>query len=580
MRDDAEAEIDRLRRDRLKSTGADPGTVSPSPEPDRDTQDAVLCCSGSDAEKTLDDLFVCVEDPAAPDGGGANASQSDTEQSPPGRTEPGDAEPVTAAGAPESAPGTAATATAEPSADTTSGLAECDAGPAHHSIPASDAPGVTTSRSATMEIRTSAALDPTLVPTASHRATAGPPSLPSAKPPNDQRPPDNADSADNVSGDPELPFDSITDLIPPRSGAEYEEHKEDIRAHPLDVIIWRYKGRIIHDHDSDRACRELGITPKYQEWHGQGSLVAFVLTLNVGDRHLSESQRAMVAARSIPMFKDEAKQRKQAGKAADHPLHAEEGRKGEAAEFAARMVGVGAASVYKAQNVLKKGIQELQQAVDADQVKVAGAELLACLDEGVQREAVAGGSAAMEKKIRELRAGIKGSKAKSDEAPGPAAEPERPAPSGDTRVETEAEGRPAEAGSREGTDPKGTDVPALHPPEPQRPGTRLGDGSGSQAAGAAPGVGSTKVADPSPADTGASPEAPERKAKDQDAEFTDFHATLVKLKEVLERDQGGFAVQMRKLKPEERDRLQEQMDSVTDRLQKLRKEIAANLIRI
>jgi hypothetical protein len=68
------------------------------------------------------------------------------------------------------------------------------------------------------------------------------------------------------------------------------------------------------------------------------------------------------------------------------------------------------------------------------------------------------------------------------------------------------------------------------------------------------------------------------RAKDQDAdaEFTDFHATLVKLKEVLERDQGGFAVQVGKLKPEDRDRLQEQMDSATDRLQKLRKESDAN----
>jgi hypothetical protein len=66
------------------------------------------------------------------------------------------------------------------------------------------------------------------------------------------------------------------------------------------------------------------------------------------------------------------------------------------------------------------------------------------------------------------------------------------------------------------------------------------------------------------------------KQEDGDKDFTDFLVTLVKMEGVLERDQGGFAVQVCKLKPEDRDWLQEQMDSVTDRLQKLRKESDAN----
>jgi hypothetical protein len=66
------------------------------------------------------------------------------------------------------------------------------------------------------------------------------------------------------------------------------------------------------------------------------------------------------------------------------------------------------------------------------------------------------------------------------------------------------------------------------------------------------------------------------KQEDANKDFTDFLVTLVKLEGVLERDQGGFAVQVGKLKPEDRDRLQEQMDSVTDRLQELHKESDAN----
>jgi hypothetical protein len=282
--------------------------------------------------------------------------------------------------------------------------------------------------------------------------------------------------------------------------AEYQALKEDIRENGLLCPIRTYQRQIIDGRHRYRACRELGIPPKFQEWDGEGSLVAFVLSLNARRRHLSESQRAMVAARSIQMFKEEAQQRMLVGKAADPPLHGEEGRKGEAAALAAETVRVSPNSVYRAQAVLKKGIPELQQAVDADQVSVSGADLLARQDEEVQREAVAGGSAAMEQKISELRAKKKDANAKSGWAPAPAAEPERPAPSDDTRREAEADGRPAEAVSREGAEPKGTDAPALHPPEPQRAGPESGERADTQAAEAAPDGSSTGVVDRGPTD--------------------------------------------------------------------------------
>jgi hypothetical protein len=451
MRNDAEEVIDRLRRGRLTSTGAGPGATSPSPEPDEDTRNAVLCCSGSGSYVTEDDgrggVLWRKSIPAAAGGG-----------------------LVAAPLAPESAPGTAATATAEVPADPTPGLAECDAGPAHHSIPASDAPGVTTSRSATMEIRTNAALDPTPVPTASDQAPAGPPSLPGAEPPNDQRPPDNAGKAAVA---PELPFDPITDLVPPRSGAEYEALKENIRAQRRAVIIWTYQGQIIHDRDSDRACRELGITPKYQEWHDQDSLLEFVLTLNVGDRQLKGSQRAMVAARAIPRFQEKARKRMLAGKAADPPLHEEEGPKGEAAESAAQTMRVSPDSVYKAQRVLKKGVPELQRAVDTRQISVSGAALLAGLDETVQRKIVADGKAAMKEKVKELRNQGKDPEGSASADPGPSeARTAPPAPSDDL-TEPPSAGHPAVAAL-----PQKDESPETVPEQQDRRGPTAAPGEG------------------------------------------------------------------------------------------------------
>jgi hypothetical protein len=61
------------------------------------------------------------------------------------------------------------------------------------------------------------------------------------------------------------------------------------------------------------------------------------------------------------------------------------------------------------------------------------------------------------------------------------------------------------------------------------------------------------------------------KLEDADKDFTDFLVTLVKLEGVLERDQGGFAVQVRKLKLKNRVHVAKRMLNVTDRLKKLHK---------
>ncbi len=41
---------------------------------------------------------------------------------------------------------------------------------------------------------------------------------------------------------------------------------------------------------------------RYETWSGNGSLAAFVISLNLHRRHLNESQRAIVGAKAKPMF--------------------------------------------------------------------------------------------------------------------------------------------------------------------------------------------------------------------------------------------------------------------------------------
>jgi hypothetical protein len=92
-------------------------------------------------------------------------------------------------------------------------------------------------------------------------------------------------------------------------GKDFEDLKEDIHANGQREPVWTYQGKIIDGRNRYRACRDLGIEPKLREWDGQGSLVAFVVSLNLHRLHLTSSQRAAVAAEMLPMLEQEAKER-------------------------------------------------------------------------------------------------------------------------------------------------------------------------------------------------------------------------------------------------------------------------------
>jgi hypothetical protein len=70
--------------------------------------------------------------------------------------------------------------------------------------------------------------------------------------------------------------------------------------------------KIIDGRNRYRACRELGIEPKIQIWDGKGSLVEFVVSLNLHRRHLDSGQRAAVAVEILPLLEAEAKERQRA----------------------------------------------------------------------------------------------------------------------------------------------------------------------------------------------------------------------------------------------------------------------------
>jgi DNA modification methylase len=105
----------------------------------------------------------------------------------------------------------------------------------------------------------------------------------------------------------------VASLFPLMQGDEFTGLKEDIRLNGLREPVWTWQGKVIDGRNRLRACTDLGIEPRFREWDGNGSLVAFVVSLNLHRRHLTSSQRAALAAEVEPMLAEEAKKRMRDG---------------------------------------------------------------------------------------------------------------------------------------------------------------------------------------------------------------------------------------------------------------------------
>jgi len=118
-----------------------------------------------------------------------------------------------------------------------------------------------------------------------------------------------------------LKFHQAAEIFPLLEGDEFEQLKEDIRQNGLLQPIVTYEDQIIDGRNRYRACADLKVDPTYCTWKGKGSLVDFIMSLNLHRRHLTVSQKACVAHAAVPHYAAEAKlrqlaaQNNQAGRA-------------------------------------------------------------------------------------------------------------------------------------------------------------------------------------------------------------------------------------------------------------------------
>lgn len=94
-------------------------------------------------------------------------------------------------------------------------------------------------------------------------------------------------------------------MFPAMSDEEYHSLKIDIQQNGLHEPILVHEGKVIDGRHRQRACLELGLSPKIEVWDGSGSLISLIYSLNIHRRHLTASQRAALAIDLLPALEAE-----------------------------------------------------------------------------------------------------------------------------------------------------------------------------------------------------------------------------------------------------------------------------------
>jgi N6-adenosine-specific RNA methylase IME4 len=155
-----------------------------------------------------------------------------------------------------------------------------------------------------------------------------------------------------------MDFHPVADIFPMMSAVEFGALIDDITENGLREPIWLHDNQIIDGRNRYNACKAIDIEPKYREWNGQGSLVAFVVSLNLKRRHLTSSQLAVVALDIEKHLAEEAKARQIAtlkrGASLPDPQIFADREVGEAREQAAAIVGTNRQYVSDAKKIEKE----------------------------------------------------------------------------------------------------------------------------------------------------------------------------------------------------------------------------------
>lgn len=192
----------------------------------------------------------------------------------------------------------------------------------------------------------------------------------------------------------QLKYHELANLFPLIEEPDLNELSRDIASNGLLTPILLFDGEILDGRNRYRACKLAGVKPVFETYTGDNPL-GHVISLNLQRRHLSESQRAMVASKIANLNKSDAA-RIGHGATANLQSHTR--------AAAAQMLNVSERTVNAAKKVQTQGAPELVSWVESGKVSVSAASEVATRPREEQAEIVAKGEKEILRAAKEIRA--------------------------------------------------------------------------------------------------------------------------------------------------------------------------------
>lgn len=208
-------------------------------------------------------------------------------------------------------------------------------------------------------------------------------------------------------------YHEVCELFPRMGRKERAALEKDICEHGQnEPIILDFEGRIVDGRNRFEICESLGLTPAFITLPEGTDVLTYALSQNLYRRHLSDSQKSMVAAKAIQLQKKagmiESKRgrpRKAAKAEAEAPAKPKRRKKSvrEAMDEQAEALKISTRLIETAGAVLERGAQELVTAVEDGHIAVSAAEALTELPVPEQQQVIQAGPEAVAEKVREIR---------------------------------------------------------------------------------------------------------------------------------------------------------------------------------
>ncbi|MBT2748370.1 MULTISPECIES: ParB/RepB/Spo0J family partition protein [unclassified Lysobacter] len=172
-------------------------------------------------------------------------------------------------------------------------------------------------------------------------------------------------------------FHPLCMALPDMADEPFKALVEDIRVNGLRHDIVLFEGAILDGRHRYRACLTCGVVPRFVTFDGDDPL-AFIISENVTRRHLSESQRAMVASRLA---------NRPVGGTYSHSANLQ--NEIVTRDHVAKLLSVSDRTIANAVRVREAGIPDLIAKVDGGAITVHEAAKIASLNPKAQARLVA-----------------------------------------------------------------------------------------------------------------------------------------------------------------------------------------------